>query len=159
MHTIKITPSLLFEYQCTSGKFIRLPGIESNRIETFFARIGMLCCADGRRIRGTGGAAAWRCRHHVGRLTSVIVTLRPDTTAEYYDERVCVSVCVCVCACPRSHLRKYTSDHHQFSVHVIYGRGSVLLRRRTDTSIVMYFRFYGRRHICSSPPSCRCRST
>ena len=35
MHTIKITPNLLFEYQCTSGKFIRLP----NRIETFFARI------------------------------------------------------------------------------------------------------------------------
>ena len=28
----KITPNLLFEYQCTSGKFIRLP----NRIETFF---------------------------------------------------------------------------------------------------------------------------
>jgi len=23
--TIKITPNLLFEYQCTSGKFIRLP--------------------------------------------------------------------------------------------------------------------------------------
>ena len=31
MHTIKITPNLLFEYQCTSGRFIRLP----NRIETF----------------------------------------------------------------------------------------------------------------------------
>jgi len=29
MHTIKITLNLLFEYQCTSGKFIRLP----NRIE------------------------------------------------------------------------------------------------------------------------------
>ena len=29
MHTIKITPNLLFEYQCTSGKFIRLP----NQIE------------------------------------------------------------------------------------------------------------------------------
>ena len=48
------SPSLLFEYQCRSGKFIRLPNlieskkidsvarIESNRIETFFARIGML---------------------------------------------------------------------------------------------------------------------
>ena len=34
----KNTPNLLFEYQCTSSKFIRLP----NRIETFFARIGML---------------------------------------------------------------------------------------------------------------------
>ena len=41
MHTIKITPNLLFEYQCTSGKFIRLPNrIESNR--NFFERIGML---------------------------------------------------------------------------------------------------------------------
>jgi len=29
MHAIQITPNLLFEYQCTSGKFIRLP----NRIE------------------------------------------------------------------------------------------------------------------------------
>ena len=29
MHTIKITPNLLFEYQCTNGKFIRL----LNRIE------------------------------------------------------------------------------------------------------------------------------
>ena len=48
----KITPNLLLEYQCTSGKFIRLPNriekidsvarIESNRIETFFAGIGML---------------------------------------------------------------------------------------------------------------------
>ena len=32
MHTIKITPDLFFEYQCTTGKFIRLPNrIESNR--------------------------------------------------------------------------------------------------------------------------------
>jgi len=29
MHIIKSTPNLIFEYQCTSGKFIRLP----NRIE------------------------------------------------------------------------------------------------------------------------------
>jgi len=50
MHTIKITPDLLFEHQCTSGKFIRLPNrIElkkrfdsENRIETFFAQTGML---------------------------------------------------------------------------------------------------------------------
>ena len=52
MHTIKITPNLLFEYQCTRGKFIRLPNrkkidsvakIESNR--NFSARIGMLYLA------------------------------------------------------------------------------------------------------------------
>ena len=42
MHTTKITPNLLFEYQCTSGKFIRLP----NRIESklFLPEIGMLYC-------------------------------------------------------------------------------------------------------------------
>ena len=51
MHTIKITPNVLFEYQCTSGKFIRLPNrieskkidsvakIESNRIETFLPEL------------------------------------------------------------------------------------------------------------------------
>ena len=32
------SPSLLCKYQCRSGKFITL----ANRIETFFARIGML---------------------------------------------------------------------------------------------------------------------
>ena len=49
------SPSSLFEYQCTSGKFIRLANriekidsvtiIESNRIKTLFARIGMLYSA------------------------------------------------------------------------------------------------------------------
>jgi len=48
MHTIKITPNFLFEYQCTSSKFSRL----TNRIKksirnresnpNFFARIVML---------------------------------------------------------------------------------------------------------------------
>jgi len=33
MHTIKITPHLLFEYQCTSGEFITLP----NRIEKIYS--------------------------------------------------------------------------------------------------------------------------
>jgi len=55
MHTIKITPNLLFEYQCTSGKFIRLQ-IENNRFgnknliesnRNFFARIGMVYRAAG----------------------------------------------------------------------------------------------------------------
>jgi len=51
--------------------------------------------------------------------------LRNDRGEEYRDERVCV------CVCPRSYyLRNYTSDLHQFFVHVTYGRGSVLLWRR-----------------------------
>ena len=56
MHTIKITPNLLFEYQCTSGKFIRLPNpieskkidsvarIEQNRIETFLPELECSTC-------------------------------------------------------------------------------------------------------------------
>jgi len=56
MHTIKITPNLLLEYQCTSGKFSRLPNriesnkidsvakIESNRIETFRPNWNALVC-------------------------------------------------------------------------------------------------------------------
>jgi len=40
-----------------------------------------------------------------------------------------VSVCLCVFVCPRSYLRNYTSDLH----HIIYGRRSVPLRRRSDT--------------------------
>ena len=46
-----------------------------------------------------------------------------------------VSVClrVSVGVCPQSYLRNYTSDRHQISVHVTYGRGSVLLWRRSDT--------------------------
>ena len=44
-----------------------------------------------------------------------------------------VSVCVCSFVCPRSYLRNYKSDLSQiFCVHVSYGRGSVLLRRRSD---------------------------
>jgi len=44
-----------------------------------------------------------------------------------------VSVCVCVFVCLRSYLRYYTSDLHRIFVHVTYGRGSVLIWRRSDT--------------------------
>jgi len=47
--------------------------------------------------------------------------------------RVSVCLSVCVFVCPRSHLRNFTSDLHQISAHVTYGRGSVLIWRRDDT--------------------------
>jgi len=43
---------------------------------------------------------------------------------------VCLSLCVFVC--PRSYLRNYRSDLHQFFVHITYGLGSVLLWRLSD---------------------------
>jgi len=51
---------------------------------------------------------------------------------------VCVSVsgvCVCVCVfvCPRSYLGTILPIFTNFFVHVTYGRGSVLLWRRSDT--------------------------
>ena len=57
MHTIKITADVLFEYQCTIGKFISLANrieskksirwLQSNRIEyNLFSRIGMLYCVE-----------------------------------------------------------------------------------------------------------------
>ena len=46
---------------------------------------------------------------------------------------ISVYVCLCVLVCPRSYLRNCTSDIHQFFAHVPYGRGSVLLWRRSDT--------------------------
>ena len=48
----------------------------------------------------------------------------PDSGAEYCDERVCLCMCVC--------LWNYISDAHQTSVHVTYGRGSVLQWRHSD---------------------------
>jgi len=50
--------------------------------------------------------------------------------AKYCDEYVCVSVCLCVCLSTRIY-----PEPHARSVsflHVAYGCGSVLLRRRCD---------------------------
>ena len=50
---------------------------------------------------------------------------------------VCLSVCVFVC--PRAYLWNYTSDLHQFFVHVTYCRGSILLWRRWDTLCTPFY--------------------
>jgi len=55
----------------------------------------------------------------------------PDKAAEYTV--MSVSVCLCVFVCPRSYHWNYTSDLHQmFLVRVTYGRGSVVVWRRSD---------------------------
>ena len=79
--------------------------------------------------------------------------LRPRL-AEYRDARVCL--CVCVFVYPLSYLR---SDLHQIFVHFsfTYGRGSVLLWRRSDTLCTSVIRMTSHLLVsCStstSPPS------
>jgi len=51
---------------------------------------------------------------------------------------IVMTVSVCPFVCPRADFWNYTSDVHQFFVHVTYGRGSVLLWWRSDT-----LRIYG----------------
>jgi len=50
--------------------------------------------------------------------------------------------CVCVFVCPRSYIRNYTSDFHEIFAYVTYGRGSVLLWRRSDTLCTSGFMDY-----------------
>jgi len=88
----------------------------------------------------------FRLRHSAIRMirlyasTSIRVlfdNFAPDRGTEYLMSMsvlsVCPAVCVCVFICRRSYLLNYTSDLHQFFMHVTYGRGSVLLWRRSDT--------------------------
>ena len=95
-------------------------------------------CFSGRQMGQTDRRTDRHCTvtqilPHTMRALSIIVKfsvmranwpslLRPYRGADYCDERVCV------CVCPRSYLRNYT----KFSVHVTYGRCSILLWRRSD---------------------------
>jgi len=62
-----------------------------------------------------------------------ILTSPAGVVAKYCDEYVCVSVC------PRGYDRNHTRHLYQIFVHVAYGRGSVLPRRRCDTSCISGF--------------------
>ena len=64
MHTIKITPNLPFEYQCTSGKFIRLP----NRIESKLFLPELECSTVHRGTIMSVSCFAWQrvCYRHIG---------------------------------------------------------------------------------------------
>jgi len=94
MHTIKLTANLLFEYQCTSSKFIRLPNriekidslarIESNRIKTF---ISPNCNA--RSPGGVVGAGLLRGRL-ARRVSHRLVRVEPVPAQDPADE-VCTT--------------------------------------------------------------------
>jgi len=96
MHTVKITPNLLFEYQCTSGEFIRLTNRmeknrsgSKNRMETFSARIGMFRTDHlyGLRVVDVGAE-----RHQDGRHEGwYVVGRRQHTRAQSDDAGVTTS--------------------------------------------------------------------
>jgi len=58
MHTIKITPNLLFEYQCTSGKFIRWPNRIEKKIDSVARIESKLFCPNWNAL----SIAAPRCK-------------------------------------------------------------------------------------------------
>jgi len=58
MYTIKITHNLLFEYRCTSGKFIRLP----NRIESKLFLPELECSTTGTTLSSKLAARCCCCR-------------------------------------------------------------------------------------------------
>jgi len=61
--------------------------------------------------------------------------LCPEREAKCCDDRVCVCVCVCVFVRDPIFGTNKTSDLHEFFfAYVTYGRGSVPLWRRSDTS-------------------------
>ena len=73
MHTIKITPNLLSEYQRTSAKFTRSP----NRIETFFCpNWNALVTAGGARSAGAMGR-----RDCFDRLQQIVATIASSAPA------------------------------------------------------------------------------
>jgi len=61
----------------------------------------------------------------------------PDRGAKYCDERVCLCVCLSVIISSELHIRSSS-----FFVHVTYGRGSVLLWRRSDMHTYIYIQIY-----------------
>ena len=68
--------------------------------------------------------------------------------AKYCDEHVCVCVCVLSMSVREGISGTTRAIFTQFFVHVAYGRGSVLLRRRCDTLCISGF-FDDRHHVSS----------
>jgi len=74
--------------------------------------------------------AAITCVKYLRILRTTVITPLPIGEQ---SNVMSVPVGMCVFVCPRSYLRNYTSDLHQFFERATYGRGPVLLWRRNDT--------------------------
>ena len=111
MHTIKITFNLLFEYQCTSGKFIRLPNrIESKKIDSV-ARIESnrnfflpeLEYSNMAQLMPLPLTVSCFCKIQTG--FTFLVPAHSGSPGQRAVKWVCVCVCVracvraCVCVC------------------------------------------------------------
>ena len=88
MHTIKISPNLLFEYQCTSGEFITLP----NRIESKHFSPELECSTWQRGILSSDFDTQWRGYSRRSGLTDASITRR---RLEWVPGHLPVSVSKC----------------------------------------------------------------
>ena len=70
----------------------------------------------------------------------------PNRGAEYCDDRVCLFVYL------QAHLQHYLFDLHPIVCACYLCRGSVLLWCVVICYVLIYFRFYGRRHFCTQWP-------
>jgi len=94
----------------------------------------MTCVTAATSVQRTDnvGWATGRPRHAPAKKTcsiyaSNVITPPPIGSAEYCDERVCLCFCLSAIVSSKLHVRS-----SRFFVHVTYGRGSVLLWRRSD---------------------------
>ena len=106
MNTIKITPNLLFEYQCTSGKFIRLPNrIESQKIDSIARIESKLFCPNWNALMSSSNEAPEELRF-VMHLLSEYRTLSRRTvyfplpmrvgTYCFLQPKLCALSCPCL---------------------------------------------------------------
>jgi len=122
----------------TSVQAYRRPFVWRTRHQRWCPSSCNNCCLGWIKVR-------WRIR-------IIIIFISPTgAVAKYCNEYVCV--CVCVSVCPSA--RIYPEPHARslpFLVHVAYGRGSVLIRRRCDTLCTFGF-LDGIRFLCTRPYS------
>ena len=136
MHTIKITPNLLFEYQCTSGKFIRLP----NRIESKLF-LPELECSTVRMDDASGRPVAPR-RGGVDimsavSLQSLLLSAPIRKGSITMSVSVCLRLCLCLSAITSSEIHVRSSPVFLCMLSLAVARsssGGVLIRQSSCTS-------------------------
>ena len=106
MNTIKITPNLLFEYQCTSCKFIRLPNrIESKKIDSIARIESKLFCPNWNALMSSSNEAPEELRFVMHLLSEYRTLSRPTVyfplpmhvgTYCFLQPKLCALSCPCL---------------------------------------------------------------